>query len=183
MEQDKRIANLEQEIESTRQKLIVMLGWRGTDQPEMRELPPVDLDEIAAIDYEADKQEALENNYTLRINKRKLENAIEKANKEDLEKTISANEKQIGVSLLSSWQSLMTAKLLYEQALADEAAEQRNTELGRQKWNAGVITRHELEQQEYALAEKQRTVQTSAMSLLEALETYRWGVKGLASAD
>ena len=94
-----------------------MLGWRGTDQPEMRELPPVDLDEIAAIDYEADKQEALENNYTLRINKRKLENAIEKANKEDLEKTISANEKQIGVSLLSSWQSLMTAKLLYEQAL------------------------------------------------------------------
>ena len=183
LEQDKRIANLEQEIESTRQKLIVMLGWRGTDQPEMRELPPVDLDEIAAIDYEADKQEALENNYTLRINKRKLENAIEKANKEDLEKTISANEKQIGVSLLSSWQSLMTAKLLYEQALADEAAEQRNTELGRQKWNAGVITRHELEQQEYALAEKQRTVQTSAMSLLEALETYRWGVKGLASAD
>ena len=183
LEQDKRIANLEQEIERTRQKLIVMLGWRGTDQPEMRELPPVDLDEIAAIDYEADKQEALENNYTLRINKRKLENAIEKANKEDLEKTISANEKQIGVSLLSSWQSLMTAKLLYEQALADEAAEQRNTELGRQKWNAGVITRHELEQQEYALAEKQRTVQTSAMSLLEALETYRWGVKGLASAD
>lgn len=183
LEQEKNIANLELKIENTRQNLIIMLGWRGNAQPEIKELPQVDLNEIAEIDYEADKQKALENNYTLKINKRKLENAIEKANKEDLEKTISANEKQIEVSLLSSWQGLMTAKLSYEQAAADEAAEERNTELANQKWNAGVITRYELEQQEYALAEKQRMIQTSSMDLLEALETYRWGVKGLASAQ
>ena len=182
LEQEKTIYNLEMKVESTRQKLITMLGWKGTDQPEIGNLPQVDLEEIDAIDLEKDKQEALENNYTLNINKRKLENAREKNNKEDLEKTIISNERQIGVSVTAAYQSLITAKMSYEQALENRVTEERNTELARQRWNAGVITQYAFQEQEYMLSEKQRSVETASMALLEALETYRWNIKGLASA-
>lgn len=183
LEQEKNVRSLELEIESTRQKLIVMLGWKASDQPEIGELPSVSLDEINAIDFEADKQTALENNYTLRINKRKLENAVESAKKENLRKTIEGNEKKIGDSMFSARQTLLTAKMTYEQALADEETENRNTLLARQKWNAGMITKYELKEQEYTLAEKQRSKETASMSLLEAYESYRSCVNGLASAE
>ena len=182
LEQEKTIYNLEMEIESTRQKLITMLGWKEADQPEIGHLPQVDLEEIDAIDLEKDKQAALENNYTLNINKRKLENAREKSNKEDLEKTIISNERQIGVSVTVAYQSLITAKMSYEQALQNKVTEERNTELARQQWNAGVITQYAFQEQESTLSEKKRSVETASMELLEALETYRWNIKGLASA-
>lgn len=180
--QQKTIDSLTQQIENTRQSLIVMLGWKGTDQPEIMEIPEVDLAEIEAIDLEADKQKALETNYTLAINKQKLENATDADNKKNLQATIEDNERQIGVSVTSAWQSLQTAKLSYEQAAADEQAEERNMTLAEQKRSAGMLTEYEYEEQQISLASKKRSLETASLSLLEALETYRWNVNGLASA-
>lgn len=183
LNQETTIANLEQTIENTRQTLIVMCGWQGNDQPEIQNVPEVELAQIDAIDLEADKQTALETNYTLRINQIKLENAENAENKENIQKTIDANKRQIGVSVTSAWQSLNTARLSYEQAISDEAAEERNMTLAQQKWNAGMITKYDYENQQSTLASKKLAVQTAQLDLLTALENYRWNVNGLASAE
>lgn len=182
LNQETTIANLEQSIENARQTLITMCGWQGSDQPEIQAVPELELSRIDAIDLEADQQTALETNYTLRINQIRLENAQDADNKENIQKTIDANKRQIGVSVTSAWQSLNTARLSYEQAISDEAAEERNMALAQQKWNAGMITKYEYENQQSTLTAKQIAVQTARLSLLESLENYQWNVNGLANA-
>ena len=181
--QEKTISQLEQEIENTRQSLIVMLGWKESDAPQIEELPEFDFSLLDAIDLESDKQKALENNYTLKINQRKLENAQEEENKKNMQTTIEGNERQIAASVSSAWASLQTAKLSYDQAAADLAAEERNMEQAACKWNAGMITQYEYEDQQSALVQKQLAVETAKLNLMDTYETYQWNVNGLASAE
>ncbi|MGN0157652.1 MAG: TolC family protein, partial [Brotaphodocola sp.] len=182
-EQEKTIAELEQQIENTRQNLIIMCGWKGSDQPEIREIPQLDFEELDAIDLEADIQTALETNYTLLINKKKLENALDSDNKENIRKQIAANERQIGVSVTNAWQNLLTARRSYEQAVSDMSAKERDMALTEQKWAAGMITKYDYESSQIALNASKASVETSYMELIEALETYRWNVGGLAIAE
>lgn len=181
--QEKTISQLEQEIENTRQSLSVMLGWKESDAPQIEELPEFDFSLLDAIDLESDKQKALENNYTLKINQRKLENAQEEENKKNMQTTIEGNKRQIAASVSSAWASLQTAKLSYDQAAADLAAEERNMEQTACKWNAGMITQYEYEDQQSALVQKQLAVETAKLNLMDTYETYQWNVNGLASAE
>lgn len=181
-EQEKTIAELEQQMENTRQSLMVMCGWKGSDQPQIEAVPALKWSEIDTIDLEADIQLALENNYTLQINKRKLENAKDTDNQENLKKTIASNERQIQQSVTSAWQNLQTARRTYDQAVSAKELEEQNQSLAAQKYSAGMLTPYEDESARIALQIKELEVQTALLELQESLETYRWNVKGLASA-
>ncbi len=181
--QDNTEETLRQQIESTRQSLIVMLGWNGSDEPEIRDLPAVDLSAIETIDLEADQESAVENNYTLQINQRKYENATTEARRDDLAKTIESNRKNIRVSVASAYQSLQTSRLSYEQAVSDQIAASRDLELAQQKWNAGMITQYEWNEYSVTAETKELAVRRAEIDLLQAYETYQWYVNGLASAE
>lgn len=182
MEQEKTVTKLSWEAEDTRQSLIVMLGWNGSDQPEIGELPEITGSEMDGIDLEADLETAVNSNFTLKINELKLDNASAPDTRDSLERTIESNRKQIRVSVNNSWQSLNTARLTMEQAVEDEAAEERNMELAEQKWSAGMITKYEYEAARNTLKQKQYTAEMAKLDFLTALETYRADVKGLAAA-
>ncbi|MCD8371111.1 MAG: TolC family protein [Clostridiales bacterium] len=181
--QDNTEETLRQQIENTRQSLIVMLGWNGSDEPEIRDLPAVDLSAIETIDLEADQESAVENNYTLQINQRKYENAATDARRDDLAKTIESNRKNIRVSVASAYQSLQTSRLSYEQAVSDQIAALRDQELAQQKWNAGMITQYEWNEYSVTAETKELAVRRAEIDLLQAYETYQWYVNGLASAE
>ena len=182
LNQEKELADTRARLENARQNLLVLCGWSGNDQPVIGEVPLFNMGEIDAIDLEADKRAAEEHNYTLRMNQRRLENALEADNKASLERTIAGNRRQIGVSVTAAWQDLQTAKRSWEQALAEQTAAERNFVLAEQKWSTGMITAYDYMEQQTAFLEAQRQVQMANLSLLEALETYRWNVKGLANA-
>lgn len=181
--QEKNIAQLERQTESTRKSLIVMLGWKESDVPEIQSLPEFDSSLLEAIDLEADKEKALENNYTLKINQRKLENAQEEENKKNIQATIDGNKRQIAASVSSAWASLQTAKLSYDQAEADLAAEERSMEKMQQKWSAGMASQYEYQSEQSVLIQKQLAVETAKLNLMDAYVTYQWNVSGLASAE
>lgn len=183
LNQEKTIAELEQQVESTRQSLIVMCGWKGSDQPQIGEVPETILSGIDGVDLEADKKLALENNYVLQVNRRRLENAKDADNQKNLQKTIGSNERQIQLSVTNAWQSLQTAKRTYEQAVSAKELEEQNWNLAVQKWNAGMIGSYEYESAQAALQTKELAVQTTLLELTEAVEAYRWNVNGLAGAE
>lgn len=183
LNQETTIANLEMEIEAARKRLITMLGWKEGDQPEIGRIPQVSMEAVDAIDVEADKQKAVENNYTMNINKQKLENAETADKKGTLENQIENNQRQIAVSVNSAYQTIQAAKLSYEQAAADLQTTERNVSLAAQKLSAGMITSYEYEEQQDALFQKQKTVKTASITLMEAWETYQWNVNGLAAAE
>ncbi len=58
----------------------------------------------------ADKAQAVENSYTMKVNKRKLENAKSDDTKETLEKTIREDTQTIGASVTGSYQNVLAAK-------------------------------------------------------------------------
>lgn len=181
--QEKTIQELEQQVENTRQSLIVMCGWSAGSQPQIDPVPEWTREEIDGTDPETDLQQALENNYTLQINKRKLENTLDANNREQLQKTIASNEREIGLSLQNAWQSLQTAERSYDQAVAAKLLEEQNYALAEQKKNAGMITEYEYQSAGLTLEMKNIAVETASLELMEALETYRWNVNGLASAE
>jgi len=74
-------------------KLQVMTGWSYNATPNVGDIPTPDMNRV--FDPSADLQKALVNNYTLRINEKKLENASADSDKQSLKLTIEDNKKNI----------------------------------------------------------------------------------------
>ena len=177
------LTQLDTDIQSSKENLQVLLGWSYDANPEIGELPEVDTSRIDAMDPAADLEQAKENNYTLQINKRQLENARDQTTKDSLTSTIANNEKQIGVSLSSAYKDVLSSELAYEQAQAELSLQEKNTQIAQAQLTAGMITQKEYQEQENTLTNSQLAVQTAAMDLLEDMETYDWSVRGLAAVE
>lgn len=176
------LQNDQSAIDTGRQKLIVMLGWRHDANPEIGEIPGVDEAVIAAMNPVADKEQALANNYTLLINKRKLENAQHQDTKETLQTTIRDNETKIGASLTTGYQGVLAAKTAYELAVAQAALEQRNLETARRQYEIGQIGQLDYETQRVKTETTQLSVPMAELKLFQAVQDYEWAVNGLAGA-
>lgn len=176
------IEKLNGSIEETRQKLCIMLGWKYNDAPEIRDIPAVDMERIAAINPETDKEAALSNNYTLKINKRKLGNATADITKSTLTRTISSNEQNINSDLVKSYQAVLQAKASYEQAVAEFELESKNMDTAERKQSVGSLSRLDYMKQKNAFNTKNINVSKAQLTLFQAIQTYDNAVNGLASA-
>ena len=184
MEQlDSTIISNERDTQTLRQKIALATGWSYNAEPVFGELPVIDLAVTDQIDLEADKAKALEENYTLKINKRKLENSTDAAIRENLEKTIHDNQQRIASDVQTKYQSLLTARASYELAIAEQAIEAQKLAAAALRFQTGTASRLEYQQETYTMQEKDTAVETSKLGFLSAWETYQAAVKGLASAD
>ena len=180
---ENRIKEMESELSNLRERLLISLGWKYNDSPEISGLPEVDLSRIDTMNPDQDLETALENNYTLKINRRKLENARSQTTRESLETTIKSNEKQIGASLSSAYKGVISARLSYNQAQAEVQLEEANTRIAVGKLQAGTITSLQYQEQEYKLESCRLDARAAAIVLFQSMETYDWSVKGLAAAE
>lgn len=180
---DAAILSAESDLENTRQKLCVMLGWRYDAAPEIREIPAVDLNRIQAMDPAADKAKALENNYTLRINKKKLANSSNNSKKESLQMTIDDNIQRIGSSVDSAYKNVIQSQTAYQQASVALEVASKNMEAAERKMQIGTLSRLDYLTQQYAYLQAQVAMEDASMALFQAMESYDWNLSGLASAS
>ena len=180
---DAAILTAQSDLENTRQKLCVMLGWRYDASPEIMGIPSADLNRITAMDPSADKEKALENNYTLRINRKKLANSSSNSKKESLQMTIDDNIQRIGASVDSAYKNVIKAQTAYQQASVALDAASKNMEAAERKMTIGTISRLDYLSQQYAYLQAQTAMKNADMDLFQAMESYDWNVNGLASAS
>lgn len=180
---DAAILTAESDLENTRQKLCVMLGWRYDASPEIREIPAVDLNRIQSMDPAADKARALENNYTLRINKKKLANSSNNSKKESLQMTIDDNIQRIGSSVDSAYKNVIQSQTAYQQAAVSLEVASKNMEAAERKMQIGTLSRLDYLNQQYAYLQAQVAMEDASMALFQAVESYDWNSDGLASAS
>ena len=180
---DAAILTAESDLENTRQKLCVMLGWRYDASPEIREIPAVDLNRIQSMDPAADKAQALENNYTLRINKKKLANSSNNSKKESLQMTIDDNIQRIGSSVDSAYKNVIQSQTAYQQAAVSLEVASKNMEAAERKMQIGTLSRLDYLTQQYAYLQAQVAMEDASMALFQAVESYDWNIDGLASAS
>ena len=180
---DAAILTAESDLENTRQKLCVMLGWRYDASPEIREIPAVDLNRIQSMDPAADKARALENNYTLRINKKKLANSSNNSKKESLQMTIDDTIQRIGSSVDSAYKNVIQSQTAYQQAAVSLEVASKNMEAAERKMQIGTLSRLDYLNQQYAYLQAQVAMEDASMALFQAVESYDWNIDGLASAS
>ena len=183
MTANRNIESARSGVENVRQKLLVMLGWKYDAKPEIRAVPKADINRIAGMNPQVDKEQAVENSYTRKVNQKKLKNATANNTIESLEKTLADNEQKIGSSLVTNYQNVLAAKLAYDQAAAEMDLENRNLRSLEVNFQQGNVSRAELENQQYVVQDKELALQIADLNLFQSMETYDWAVNGLAGTS
>ncbi len=176
---DAQILSLQNQIESTRQNLIVMLGWAQDAQPEIRPMPALDLNRIAAMDPAADLTVACENDYTMKADQRKLDNSVTLSGQTVHGSAVENDKQQIAIALNSAYQSVLSAKAAYDQASLNLDVASRSCSSAQAKQRVGIGTAMETLQAEANLVSCQSDLEVKGLQLFDAMETYDWVKKGV----
>ncbi len=173
----------ESSLEQTKQSLCLMLGWNYGSQVEIGELPEPDLDGIGALDVDADIAKAKENDYSIRLTTKRLENARTAKVRETLSQTLSSQQQTVANRVKNAYDSLVLAQSGYSQALLAYETEQVSMDAAERKLQAGTMTRNAYESQKSSYLTAGVAVRTQELSLLQARLAYDWTVAGLASVS
>lgn len=170
-------------IQNLKQNLCVMLGWKYDGEPEIMDIPEADVAKIEDMDPETDLKAALENNYTIKINQRKLENAEGMYTKMTLESTLSDNEQKVGTTLETDYRAVIQAQIALEEAKTKLETEQSRLQAVSSQYQVGSASRLVHLQQETATFAQEQAVKLAEINLFMAMETYDWDVRGMASVQ
>lgn len=174
-----KLLTLQGQIESARQKLIVMTGWKQDAQPEIRPLPELDFERIAAIDPTADLQTALDNDITLKLDTYRAERVKNEENRRIYEQTMADDRQQVGVALNSAYQTLKQARSAYDEAVMNLGISTQNMAAATTQYGLGSISRMEYQQTECSHVAAQTNLEVAEMTLMQAVTAYEWVVRGV----
>lgn len=168
-----------------RDKLLIMTGFKTDSQANIGLVPVLSEEELQNIDkinIEEDIKKALEENYTLKINKRKLVNAKSDTQIKSLNSSINSNTENIKANVRTLHKNLLNAKDKLNLLKAELELSKKDLETVRQKKNLGMATQLEVANKELENIKKNTEKKQAELALRLALENYNSAVNGLASA-
>ena len=171
----------ESSLNETKTRLILMLGWNEGDSVEIGNLPEPDTAAIAAISLETDIEQALENNYDLKILSRQLQNAHSSTTEASVREKLTSGRQAVRSNVTAAYQNLLLAEKQYEQAVKAQSLQSQSLETAKRKQEAGLISSSSLESAVSACETAESSKQTAAYQLLSAKLEYDWAVAGLAA--
>ena len=167
-----------------RQSLCTLLGWEYNGNPEIRKVPEADLSRIGAMDPAADKQAAIDNNYTLKYNRLSYEQLTDgSVEQQNMARTIEDQTAAISSSLENLYNQVLQKRNEYQTAVAALELEKTKMEAADRKMSVGTIGRLEYLQQKNSYAAKETAVKTADLALFQAMETYDQAVEGNLSVS
>ena len=167
-----------------RDKLLIMTGFKTDSQANIGLVPVLSEEELQNIDkinVEEDIKKAVEENYALKINKRKLGNAKSDTQIKSLNSTISSNTENIKANVQTLYKNLVNAKDKLNLLKAELELSSKDLETIRQKKNLGMATQLEVANKELENIKKNTEKKQAELALRLALENYNSAVNGLAS--
>lgn len=177
LEQEKNLlSSYQQQAASLRFSLLSMLGITDDGTVTIGTLPEPDLAAIDAIDYEADKETAVNNNSTVksvRHSAADTNSEILQKNAEEAEATGTAESE-----IYSAYQDLLASKLTWQAASdAWESAKIAYQSL-QLKNQAGMLNNTDYLNGEAEYLQAAADMGAASMNLQQAYETYQWTVLG-----
>ncbi len=167
-----------------RDKLLIMTGFKTDSQANIGLVPVLSEEELQNIDkinVEEDIKKAVEENYALKINKRKLGNAKSDTQIKSLNSTISSGTENIKANVQTLYKNLVNAKDKLNLLNAELELSGKDLETIRQKKNLGMATQLEVANKELENIKKNTEKKQAELALRLALENYNSAVNGLAS--
>ncbi len=175
------LASADAKINAEKKKLQVLCGWDYTSDAEIGALPDFDMEEIGRIDLEADTEKALSNNWQLRIDERKLQNAPDATLRDQYTKTVDNDRQQIKASVRSAYDTLVQAKRTYDTGAEQLNLSLQNLEKSSRQLSLGVISRMEYRTAENETTGLEHTQKLNEIAVFSAWTAYQGAVNGLAS--
>lgn len=170
--------SLKDTLDNLRQNLQVMTGWSYDASVEVGAAPAPDLAAIDTMNPENDLETAISNNYTY-IEQRQA-SGKGTANHDAKFRTLDESEAKIKIQLESLYQEVLQNKAAYEASrLALESA-QITMNGNDVKYQQGMLGRLEYLQLKMAYLQQKASADAASISLVQAIENYRWAVEGLA---
>lgn len=166
-----------------RQTVLVNLGWNYDATPQICAVPEVTDEMIAAINLAQDTQTALQNNYQLQIDQRKLALAESDGTKNTTQITVTNDENQVQSNMTARYNAVLSAQ--NELQKAELNLQNMQTTLGRvtRSYAAGAASARDLEDAQYSASAAEYTVKLDRYALQSAYFTYLAGRDGLAGSS
>lgn len=176
---DANIQSAQKSADNVHRSLCLMLGWGPSAQPEIEAIPAPDLNRIAAMNPEADREEATANNYDVRYNEQKLKNLSSEDMIASAKATLEDDKNKVYSSLKTQYNTVLDAKEALDSANQKLQLETVNMNGASVKSSAGNMNAEELLSQQNAYTTAKNNVETDKMQLFLAMEKYDWIKKGL----
>lgn len=176
---DASILSAQKSADNVRRSLLLMLGWAADAQPDIRDVPEPDLNRIAGMNPDADREQALANNYEIRYNEHKIQNLKSNDLVASTNAELDAVRDKVYSGLKTQYNAVLDARDALETANMKLQLEEVNMNTAAAKAAVGDISQLELTQQQTAYTTAKNGVKTSEMQLFLAMEQYDWIKKGL----
>jgi len=172
---------LENNMDSVYRNLCLLLGVDETGNTEIQRIPSVDLQQIADLDLDEDTRKAIGNNREL-VNARNTHSADTASVNKKL-RTLDELEEKVTVKIKELYDRIRQVKMSYEAAQAGYQSAQIAWNNAKSKYELGMLGRAEYLSEEMQFIQKQAAFEAADLELLQALEDYRWAVRGIVSLD
>lgn len=166
------LTNIKLEKEKLRVALIKMLGWTENSNPDIADIPNIDLDYIDKINLEDDIKKAISNNSELvnfrnsRKNISSYSNEIEKVKETDMEDNIK-------IDMTSLYNNIKDDKISYDaSSLAYEAANLAYKAATNSK-SLGMLSESAYLNAKVSYTQKKGEYEAAGLKLLNEIEEYK----------
>lgn len=164
-----------------RQNLCMMTGWSYDAIPEIRTIPEVDLERLNRMNLEEDKVKAVGNNVTLIKQRAGSSGGATMVSRNSRSRSIAESEQQLCIQIEQLYQTVQQKKKEQDAANSAYASAESAKRAADTKLQMGMMGRLEYLQAEMLFLTQKAAKVGADMALLQAVNDYEWGVKGLAS--
>jgi len=171
------LESLREQERELRFRLLTMLGLEDREDVVIGAIPAPDMEAIAAIDFESDKQKAVGNDSN--VQNERHTRAYSTADINRRFKQVGEAEGTAEASIQYAYQELESRVIQYQAALESYESALLIYQSLQRKQAAGLLSNTEYLEGEAAYAQKQAAKETASMNLVQAYESYCWEVKGV----
>ena len=178
-----QITELDSAIDQLRQSLCLMTGWAYNANPEIQEIPTVNLEELNQINLQEDIEKAIGNNYTLRGYRMPGSSGGSLSQKEIHARNVEDGEQKVKINMESLYSDLQAKRIDYETAVTNFQKAENDMQAADRKYQLGIISREEHLQQQASYIKTKADKENADMTLFQTWQTYKWAVRGAMSLN
>lgn len=184
-----QLSSLDGAISQIEKSLMVFTGYSVTGtEPEIGSVPEPDLSAIDAIDLEADKEKAVNNNYNLITLRGQAGGGMDVVEEQTTKSTtqtrnklraVNYNEDTVRSNMQTLYETILENKALYDSAVTARQSAQITWDAAQLQYASGSLSQIQYMQMELAWLQAQSGYECAALNLQQAIRNYQWSVKGL----
>lgn len=175
------LASLGDSTESILQNLGSILGVND-ENVQWQRIPAVDVSRVQELDLEADTYKAINNNSDM-ISTRSSSSDLSTGGLNKKNRAESELEEKIRIQMQQLYEDVMQAKQAYDAAQTGYESASLRYQTTEQKYSLGMLSQAEYLQEKISYVQKKTAFESADLTLLQALETYQWAVKGIMTIE